>query len=159
MVINYLNTKYSFSNRIDFRPREIAFDKLIIYDTLGNQANITGSLEHRNFSQSRFDVKIITDQLLFLDTDRYMNELYYGTAITSGDISINGSPRDIKLDINVASKRGTHIYLPLNYSVEISDKDYIVFVSENSDTLIEPPPKATSLFMRPNRDIDHSPPY
>ncbi len=136
LMVNYLNTKYSFSNNIEFKTDEVVFDNLVIYDTLGNKAEIDGSLSHNHFKDPRFDVKISTDKLLFFDTDRHMNDLYYGTAITSGDILISGSPQDIALDIKVASQKGTHVSLPMDYSVEISDKDYIVFVSHKPDTLL-----------------------
>ena len=135
LLVNYLNTKYSFSNSVEFKTDEVVFDNLVIYDTLGNKAEIDGSLRHNYFKDSRFDVKISTDKLLFFDTDRHMNDLYYGTAITSGDIYISGSPQDISLGIKVSTKKGTHVYLPMDYSVEIADKDYIIFVSHEPDTL------------------------
>ena len=127
-VVNYLNTKYSFSNKIRITPFEIDFDELVIYDTLGNFANVDGRLKHQYFSNSEFQVKLITDKLLFFNTTSKMNDLYYGTAIASGDIAISGSPSNVKLDMKVQTIRGTNVNLPLDYSVEISDKDYIIFV-------------------------------
>jgi hypothetical protein len=135
LLVNYLNTKYSFSNDVEFKTDEIVFDNLVIYDTLGNKAEIVGSLRHNHFKDPRFDVKITTDKLLFFNTDRHMNSLYYGTAITSGDIFISGSPQDIALKIKVASKKGTHVYLPMDYTVEIADKNYIIFASHEPDSL------------------------
>jgi len=134
LMINYLNTKYSFSNEIRFTPTQVNFDKLVIYDTLGNFANVQGVLSHNYFQDPRFDVKITTDKLLFFNTTRKMNDLYYGTAITSGDITISGSPSNIKLDMDITTQKGTDVKLPLDYSIEISDKDYIVFV-KHQDSL------------------------
>jgi len=135
MRIVYLNTKYSFSNSIDFVKNSIDFDKLVIYDTLGNQADINGSLTHDYFKDPKFDVSITTPGLLFFNTTEHMNSLYYGSAIASGDISIKGSPNDIDLNINISTKKGTSVILPLDYSVEISDKDYIIFVKPTVDSL------------------------
>ncbi len=130
--IVYLNTKYSFSNSIDFVKNGIKFDKLVIYDTLGNNAQIDGELTHNYFNDTRFNIQITTDGLLFFNTEEHMNELYYGSAIASGRIDINGSPNDVKLRINATTKNGTSVVLPLDYSVEISDKDYIIFTSNDS---------------------------
>lgn len=135
--ILYLNTKYSFSNSIEFIKNGIKFDKLIIYDTLGNAAQISGNLTHNYFSDPKFDVDISTDGLLFFNTSRYMNDLYYGTAFASGNIKINGSPDDIDLGIKIATKKGTSVVLPLDYSVEISDKNYIVFTKPKIDSISE----------------------
>lgn len=137
MRIVYLNTKYSFSNSIDFVKNGIRFDKLVIYDTLGNQAHINGSLTHNYFKDPWFDVVITTPGLLFFNTSGQMNDLYYGTAIASGDIKISGSPSDVDLSINVKTQKGTSVVLPLNYSVEISDKDYIIFTKPTVDSISE----------------------
>jgi hypothetical protein len=136
LVVNYLNTKYSFSNAIILEPDRINFDELVIYDTLGNFANIDGYLKHDHFKNSVFDVRLSTDKLLFFNTTRKMNDLYYGSAITSGNLFVTGSLNDIKLEMDVSTLEGTNVSLPLDYSMEFSDKDYIVFVSPESDTIL-----------------------
>ena len=130
----YLNTKYSFTNSLEFVKNGIEFDKLVIYDTLGNKAQINGSLKHMFFSDPNFDISIATNGLLFFNTSENMNSLYYGSAIGSGKIDIKGSPSDIDLKINIETKRGTSVVLPLDYSVEISDKDYIIFLKKDIDS-------------------------
>lgn len=137
MRVVYLNTKYSFSNSIEFIKNGLRFDKLVIYDTLGNQAQINGKLTYDYVSDPEFNVDIVTDGLLFFNTSQNMNDLYYGSAIASGKIHISGTPKDVDLDINVKTQRGTSVILPLNYSVEISDKDYIIFTKKEIDTISE----------------------
>jgi hypothetical protein len=134
MKINYLNTKYSFSNNVYFERDRINFDELVLYDSEGNSANIDGFLNHTYFKKSRFDVQIITNQFLFFNTTRKMNDLYYGRAIARGNINLSGSPRDIRLNMDVATQNGTDVSIPLDYSVETSDKDYIVFVEPEIDS-------------------------
>ncbi len=131
----YLNTKYSFTNSLEFVKNGIEFDKLVIYDTLGNKAQINGSLKHEFFSDPNFDISIATNGLLFFNTSENMNDLYYGSAICSGKIDIKGSPSDIDLKIHVDTKKNTSVVLPLDYSVEISDKDYIIFTKKDVDSI------------------------
>ena len=137
LIIKYLNTRYSFSNVIEFEKNIIHFDKLILYDTLGNSAQVRGFLKHQNFNDPWLDVNISTDKLLFFNTTRQMNDLYYGTGILSGDIKIQGAPSDIKLNIITTTKQGTRVYLPLDYTTELSDKDYIVFIQSEADSTFE----------------------
>jgi len=137
LIIKYLNTRYSFSNVISFEKDMIRFDKLILYDTLGNTAQVRGYLKHQNFKKPWLDVNISTDKLLFFNTTRQMNDFYYGTGILSGDIKIQGAPSDIKLNITTTTKRGTKVYLPLDYTTELSDKDYIVFIKSEADSTME----------------------
>jgi len=134
LLINYLNTKYSFSNVINFEKDKISFDELVIYDTLGNFASVDGNLSHQYFENTAFDVKISTDKLLAFNTTRKMNELYYGTGLVAGNIKIGGTALDISLDMKMTSLEGTDVKLPMDYSLEISDKDYIIFVNR-SDSL------------------------
>ncbi len=137
LKVVYLNTKYSFSNSIEFVKNGIRFDKLIIYDTLGNQASVNGSLTYENLNKPTFDAVITTPGLLFFNTSEHMNDLYYGTAMASGDLKISGNPNDVDLNIKIKTQKGTSVILPLNYSVEISDKDYIIFTKPAYDTIPE----------------------
>ncbi len=137
LIIKYLNTRYSFSDVIVFEKDKLKFDKLIIYDTLGNKANISGFMKHENLSNLSFDVNISSEKLLFFNTTRKMNELYYGKGILSGNINIKGPPNDIKLDINTSTKEGTKVYLPLDYTSELSDKDYIIFIKNDIDSIAD----------------------
>ena len=137
LIINYLNTKYSFSNLIVFEEEAIRFDKLVLYDTLGNSAKISGFLKHHNLSNPSFDVSISSDKFLFFNTEREMNDLYYGTGILSGKINIKGPPDDINLDIITSTKQGTRVFLPLDYTTELADKDYIIFIKTETDSIAE----------------------
>ena len=137
LIIKYLNTRYSFSNLIVFEEDILHFDKLDLFDTLGNRASIKGNLKHKNFRDPWLDVDISSEQLLFFNTTRKMNELYYGTGILGGTIKIEGKPDDIKLDIVTSTKQGTKVFIPLDYSTGISDKDYIIFVKAEIDSIAE----------------------
>ena len=134
LKINYLNTKYSFSNKIVFDENKIDFGSMILYDTLGNSATLSGGLYHNYFKNIHFDLTVHSDKFLFFDTNRHQNELYYGVAIASGNIVIKGPPDDITLNIDAQSKKGTDVVIPLDYSAEILDKNYIVFVPPKTDS-------------------------
>ena len=134
LVINYLNTKYSFHQRILFDKDKIDFGKLTLYDTLGNKAVMQGEILHHYFKDMRLNFTINTKKLLFFNTTRRMNDVYYGTAIASGKIRITGPVDNIKMVIDAKSDAGTSVVLPLDYSTEIADKDYIIFKPPPTDS-------------------------
>ncbi len=136
LVVNYLNTKYSFNQKILFDKDKIDFGKMTLYDTLGNSAVLEGDILHHYFKDMRMNLTINTNKLLFFNTTRRMNDVYYGKAIASGKVRITGPVNDIKMVINAKSDAGTSVVLPLDYSTEIADKDYIIF---------KPPPVDSSL--------------
>ena len=136
LVVNYLNTMYSFKkNTFVFNKDNIDFGRFILNDTLGNQAVVQGKLLHHNFHNASLDVKLSTNRLLFFNTTRSMNQVYYGTAIGSGDVTIKGPLDDIQLDLNVQSAKGTSVVLPLDNSSEFSDNNFIIFQKHQMDTL------------------------
>ncbi len=137
LKINYLNTIYSFSNKIVFDENHIDFGSIVLYDTLGNHATLSGGLNHSYFSNPRFDLTVHTNKFLFFDTNRHQNDLYYGTAIAAGDIKIEGPPDDISLRIKAKTDKGTNVIIPLDYTTEILDKDYIVFKKAETDSTEE----------------------
>lgn len=142
LIVNYLNTRYSFSNSLEFKKNEINFDNIVVYDTLGNSGIISGNLQHNYFNDFKYDIKVKTDKLLFINTDRKMNELYYGIALVSGTVHLWGGPGDIHLNADAKTVKGTDLNIPLDYVYDVSDNDYIEFV---------PPPVDSSLLTeKPN---------
>jgi hypothetical protein len=134
LVVNYLNTKYSFHQRITFNKDRINFGKFILSDTLGNTAVLQGEILHHYFRDMRLNFDIQTQKLLFFNTTRQMNDIYYGKAIASGDIKITGPVNDIKLNITAHTIHGTSVVIPLDYTSEVPDKDYIVFKPPPTDS-------------------------
>ena len=139
LVVNYLNTKYSFHQRIYFDKDKINFGQFILHDTLGNQAVLSGEIYHHYFKDMRLNFNINTKKLLFFNTTRHMNSLYYGTAIASGNVKITGPVNNIKMEIGAKTTKGTSVVLPLDYTTEVPDKDYIVFVPPKIDTTLSKP--------------------
>lgn len=132
--VDYLNVAYSFANKINFRENEIQFDQIVLYDSLGNQANCTGRIAHDYFSNFNFDINISPQSLLGLNTTREQNSLFYGQAIATGDVHIHGPLDNIVMDITLKSEKGTKINIPIDYDMEVIETDYIIFVN-STDTV------------------------
>jgi hypothetical protein len=143
LLVNYLNTKYAFQQRVYFDKDKIDLGKLTLYDTLGNSAVLQGEVLHHYFRDMRLNLEINTNKLLFFNTTRHMNNIYYGTAIASGKVRITGPANNIKLEVDARTDRGTSVILPLDYSTEVADKDYIIF---------KPPPVDSSL-LKPQETV------
>ncbi len=134
LIVNYLNTRYSFSNFLQFRKNEISFDNIVVYDTLGNKGVVSGSLKHNYFSDFNYNIKVNTNKLLFVNTNRKMNELYYGSALVSGVVHLWGDPGSIHLNADATTVKGTDLNIPLDYVYDVSDNEYIRFIPPPSDS-------------------------
>ncbi|MDR0969648.1 MAG: translocation/assembly module TamB [Lentimicrobiaceae bacterium] len=131
--IDYLNTFYSLQHGFDFTKDKIAIDQLVLRDTIGNTAVVNGTVTHNHLRNFSFNVAIEPNKFLTLNTTRQMNNVFYGTAVASGKVNITGPLDNINLIINAKTDEGTKIFIPLDNTSTVSDKDFIVFVDSNPE--------------------------
>jgi len=132
--IEYLNTLYSLSGTLSLDNNSLGFNQVTIYDTVGNKAVLEGGLVHHRLRDFGVDLKVHPDNFIGLYTRKGMNELFYGSAVLSGDIEIKGPFDNVFLNIDAVSKKGTDIHIPINTTLGVSENNFIVF-NNASDTL------------------------
>ena len=59
------------------------------------------------------DLKIITDNLLVLDTENTDEALYYGTAFMDGSASITGLTDQLTINVNAKTNPNTTFVVPV----------------------------------------------
>jgi len=131
-LIDYLNVKYSLAHEFNIASNRIDFNELILFDTLGNKAMVNGNITHDYFKDFRFNLFLKPADFLALNTNQEMNELFYGSAVVSGDVHISGAISDVGLDIKAITRRGTNMTIPLTSTTTVYDNDYIVFIRDES---------------------------
>ncbi len=127
-LIDYLNTFYSVQHDFKITPTEIFIDNAMLYDTLGNKAIARGKISHDYLSNFKFDIDIKANDFLALNTNQQMNDLFYGSAIVTGDVGIKGSINDIGFNIVGTSQKGTNMFIPISMAASVGDKNYVTFV-------------------------------
>ncbi len=136
--VNYLNTKYEFAHQINFDKAGLNFNDLVVYDTLGNKAICSGEITHEKLKDFRIDLDIQPQNFICLNTNRYQNEQFYGSAIASGSVRIYGEFDDLNIDVDAATNEGTVVSIPLNTRADLMQNDYIIFINtENYADSIE----------------------
>ena len=132
MIVDFLNVQYSVSGYVDVMPKQINFENLEIRDKMGNSGSVYGNIFHNNFKDMRIDFDINTNKLMVLNTTAANNPSYYGTAYASGNAGIYGFLDDIKMELNMKTNGGTYFYIPLDGPSEISNNDFIRFVTKDT---------------------------
>ncbi|PSR53753.1 hypothetical protein AHMF7605_09560 [Adhaeribacter arboris] len=127
--VNYLNTYYSFSDRIYFSDKDITFRNIKIRDMFTNSAVIAGTIQHEGFRNMSLDLKGDFRKFMVLNTTRAENSLYYGTAIATGTASLTGTPSNLSINVNARSEAGTKMSIPLDGQQEAKRQSYIQFVN------------------------------
>ncbi len=131
--IDYLNTRYNFTNYVDISANKISFKNLEIFDEKGNKAFVNGGINHNFFKDFNFDISIDAKKLNVLNTHESDNELFYGKAFSSGLFKISGTPENIIFNITATTDKNTKFFIPITSNETSEDVNFIRFV--NKDTL------------------------
>ena len=133
MTIDYLGTRYNFSDSIYINPKEIRIPKLQLFqiDGLGDYALVKGNIKHNNFSDIQFNINIDAHNFMVLNTNELQNSMYYGTAFLSGITKIHGDIQNIQIDITGSTQKGTHFFIPISDEEDVEGSNFISFIDHS----------------------------
>ncbi|MBK9290809.1 MAG: translocation/assembly module TamB domain-containing protein [Bacteroidetes bacterium] len=129
-IIDYLNVRYSLQHEFPIEPGRIVINDLMLIDTANNRASVNGSITHNHLRDFFVDLRLRPENLIALNTGPAQNELFYGTAVVSGEVLIRGPFDNIDMSMRVISQRGTSMVIPIDLSTSVGTNDYIAFVKE-----------------------------
>lgn len=133
MKVDFLQTRYSFSDSVRFSPSGIIFKNIRIYDEKRNQGTINGMLTHRSFQNIGVTLDINMEKMLVLNTKPKDTDSFYGTAYASGYAGIRGGEGGLVFNISAKTDMNTEFFVPLNSSASVSDYPYITFIDHDEE--------------------------
>lgn len=137
MTVNYLNTSYTFQGDLVFTENEIGVSNLHLQDKEKNEAILNGGIFHDAFKEFIIDVQGDYSNFKVLNTSATDNQLYYGTAYATGNISFLGAVNNLQINASAKTNKGTRISIPIgdinDYTVD--EKEYISFVDLSKSKL------------------------
>lgn len=139
LKIDYLNVTYSFADKVIALPTLISAEDILVYDSLGNTARLDFKLSHQNFRDIRFDIDIAANKISSLYTTYKNNNLFYGNAFGSGDVKIQGTLKEVSIDIDAKSDPNTSVYIPINLAVNATESSFIKFRTADEESTGRPP--------------------
>ena len=131
--IPYLNVDYEFENntKIKLINQSFIFDSANFKDSsFSSKAQLNGIMSHNNFANWSLEASIDSDRLLVLNTEKDEESLYYGSGYVSGNIDISGPLKQLYIEANVSTSKGTIFKIPLSESEMISENSYIKFINQ-----------------------------
>ncbi len=124
--INYLNTRYSFTDKFYITNNQITANNIKITDRNGRSGNLNTQINNRYFKDFTFVVNLNTDMLRFLNTGPIQNEYFYGNANASAAVKIQGDKDNIRMNISAKTEKNTAVNIPLNSGAQAKTSDFIV---------------------------------
>ncbi len=153
MLIDYLNTWYSFADTLTFTKNAILFNNIRLSDN--NRINsrdsysavLSGSIGHKGFRDFSLNLNIKAENFTFLNTNGHQDPMYYGRALATGNVSITGPVEDIMIRVQARTERFTVLEIPLISPAEVSRSSFITFIDHREDVVEIP---------KQSRQTDHS---
>lgn len=136
LKIDYLNVSYYLADKVYLDDNVIYFNDITVYDSSNNTAKASGKIYHDNLRDFRLDLEFDAQNLVGFNTTRAQNEMFYGSAFATGRVNLYGPLNNLNLDIIARTEKGTNVKIPISYGTEVTENDYIVFVNNNTDSLI-----------------------
>ena len=133
VMINYLNTNYSFEGRVNFDPGLIRLSNFDLVDRKGSNAIVSGSIRHSSFKNFVTDLAIRASNFEFLNTTSLDNSLYYGSTYGTGTIDVTGPLNDLNINASIKTEADTRFFIPISEGTSVGQEDYITFF-DFSDT-------------------------
>ncbi len=130
MKFDYLQSVFTFSDKVTFNESEISVNNMLLTDTEGNTATLRGGVFHDGFKYFTLGFNADLRNFKILNTTAPDNDTFYGTAFVTGQASIYGPIDNMKIEANATSNKGTKIFIPLDGATEVATQDYIQFVSK-----------------------------
>lgn len=142
-MVDYLQTRYSFTDKIAIKRNRVFFNNVTAFDESGNKASINGYIFGNMLKEWSMNISIAARNLLCLNTTSKDNPLFYGRAVATGNISISGVVPNLKMNIIARTEKGTQFNIPLNTTQEITEIPFIVFKGKSLRTTkiadVQPP--------------------
>ncbi len=133
--IGYLNVPYSLADTVFIDSNYFAFNNIVLYDSLGNKAMLNGKITHKHFTDIRLDLNVDFKTFSAFKNSIAQNSIFYGNARASGNVRISGPIDNIFIDVRARSDDGTHVIIPISSTADVSQSEYIIFVSPSKDSI------------------------
>ncbi|MFO7369247.1 MAG: translocation/assembly module TamB domain-containing protein [Bacteroidales bacterium] len=131
-TVNYLQTRYTFTEKVLIENNNIYFQNIRIFDPKSNSAYLSGAIRNRYLKDFQLDLTIRSDNFMCLNTTLADNKDFYGTAFATGTIRIAGPPKNITMDISARTEKDTKIFIPLSNTGELNEYPFINIYNETT---------------------------
>ncbi|MFT4602348.1 MAG: hypothetical protein ACI857_002534, partial [Arenicella sp.] len=130
------NVFFGATGRISFADGEIIADHLAVIDQESNIADAQLSIYHYNWGDWNYNVMLdmanpsMTKEFLVMDTHYKEGDYYYGKAYVTGYVDIFGYDGQTEIDVDLETKDGTALTLPMFGNADIEENSFVIFDDE-----------------------------
>lgn len=120
---------------IDIDNNIISIPKTILTDNESNKVTLEAQADIKNLSNITYEAKLLPTNILAINTTLKENEQFYGKVYLSGAINVKGNKSGVNIDVAATTQNNSSFYLPLSGKSNISEADWIQFVSREPELI------------------------
>ncbi|WKN46009.1 translocation/assembly module TamB domain-containing protein [Tunicatimonas pelagia] len=126
--------RYYFEDQqLNFQGETLVLNEFTILDSARTPAVLNGTVSFADITNPVFDLSFNTTEFIFVNSESYENEAFYGRAIASADATISGPVSDLMIDGDVGVNEGTNMTIALvSEPEEVQRAGFIEFVDSNA---------------------------
>ena len=126
--VNFLNTHYTFSDKVICTPERISLENATFYDENKNKATASGFVEHNLFDDFRFSTTINFERFLVFNATKASNPAFYGTVFGSGSVTLKGTESIVDINASIQNTGNTKFMLNFMDDINVAEYNFINFV-------------------------------
>lgn len=148
--VDLLGAHFGIEGPITADESGFYIDGIPVFDEDGNAGLLIGSIYHSNFQDFNFDLLFDLeddalnkdplqpwliqplDKFLILNSQYKPGDLYYGTGYVRGDIDIFGYTDNLEINVDLETRKGTKIVIPMYGRGDIDEEDFVIFVDRDT---------------------------
>ncbi len=104
---------YAENQQIEFTGDGMVFDQFTLLNSARTPAVLNGTVTFADLANLRVDLTFDTEHFIFVSSEEYDNEAFYGRAVASSNLSISGPVDEVTVAGNLAVEEGTVMTLAL----------------------------------------------
>lgn len=134
ILIDYINVVYTASDTVYMKPGRIEIPNVTIHDLRGGSASVEGVITHDYFHNPGFEFNIKDmDHLLVYDTNKKINNIWYGTIYAKGAGQITGQPGWVRIRADVETQKDSDFTFVLSDEQEAVKTNFLTFSDKRKE--------------------------
>lgn len=126
-------THYIPEQNINFGGKTVQFNDFTLLDSARNQATLSGNVNFTELTDPTVDLSFNTEDFLLVKSEKYENEEFYGRAIATADVEMEGRVSNLDITGELGVDEGTDMVIALvSADAEAAQAGFIEFVNTNA---------------------------
>ena len=130
-----LNTEYKIDEgKLRFVDTGFIFENVPVRDSYQGKGFVNGIITHKRLRDWGVDLRIEAENMLGLNTTAKENNLFYGKAFATGNVTIKGEANNlITINVDAVSNQQTDMTLSLDWATTAVESNFITFVTPDKE--------------------------